>query len=680
MELLRKHLSCSICLQLYKSPRTLQCLHSFCELCLKEHIEKSTSTLSDSMKVFQCPLCGNNVSPVNKTKLSTEWMKDFPLNSIMSSLLEGSFQNETHTSLSDSGSKICFPCSIDGKHSNGFAFCTKCTEYLCEECFNDHRKFKTTRSNCVLTGSHIPSDITHFQKLATSSICKAHSDKEVEFKCVNHDEFMCSLCAVTVHKHCDKIVPLNDLDDTALRNFKDIHDKFKKGKESLDQKVTATFVHAKEMTIELTKVESMKQRLLQRLTPIIEFIKSDLGESFTRNIEVQESKLIAYISECTSILNTLDGLQEHAKIVSTYGTPSQIELSRREIVSQQKEICKSIHLFCKTDTDKIPVCLSEDVNVLRASIEDVIGIMCGSTTENSSTDTHEVEVKHLAGAIASKGTQTQASHISRDVHSYKDNETQTMITCNSQWTRTTCKEIQTQTSASDLEKQTYAETLMSSEDDSSASVRNDKTLHYSSRPKRSVSETRLKSERQLTLPHGRAPALFLDRELIKVGQHDLSVTGKAMGISSHKASVLRKDGWMAFMDATNKVIKLVDPCFEVKSYAMMEVQPLDMCLTVHETVAVAIPRGICIFPIENEKLGKPSFFSMKYDPVSICLSGENLAILCYRKCNDRTIYFIQIRNLITKLSNKSTHLQTIKACQLICTALVGYVIWDKTSS
>ena len=142
MELLRKHLSCSICLQLYKSPRTLQCLHSFCELCLKEHIEKSTSTLSDSMKVFQCPLCGNKVSPVNKTKLSTEWVEDFPLNSIMSSLLEGCFQNQTHTSLSDSDSKICFPCSIDGKNSNGFAFCTKCTEYLCKECFNDHRKFK----------------------------------------------------------------------------------------------------------------------------------------------------------------------------------------------------------------------------------------------------------------------------------------------------------------------------------------------------------------------------------------------------------------------------------------------------------------------------------------------------------------------------------------------------------
>ena len=259
----------------------------------------------------------------------------------------------------------------------------------------------------MLTGSDIPSDITHFQKLATSSSCKAHSDKEVEFKCVNHDEFMCSLCAITVRfVRYYKIVPLNDLDDTALRNFKDIHDKFKKAKESLDQKVTATFVHAKEMTIELTKVESMKQRLLQRLTPIIEFIKSDLGESFTRNTEVQESKLIAYISEYTSMLNTLDGLQEHAKIVSTYGTPSQIELSRREIVSQQKEICKNIHLLCKTDTDKIPVCLSEDVNVLRASLEDVIGIICGSTKEYSSTDTHEVEVKHLAGAIASKGTQT----------------------------------------------------------------------------------------------------------------------------------------------------------------------------------------------------------------------------------------------------------------------------------
>ena len=654
MEPVKKHLSCSICLQLFKSPRTLQCLHTFCELCLEEHIKKTASTFFDSKKTFECPVCMTRVSPVNKNKATTEWAKDFPLNSFIPSLLEGRCQNVKPTSQSDSISKRCFPCSIDGKTSDVFAFCTKCIEFLCKECFNDHRKFKTTRSHCVLKGSEIPTDITHFQKLAVSNICKTHSNKEVEFKCVNHDEFMCSMCAVTVHKHCDTLVPLQNLDKPSMTISEDILEGISKAKQSAEQELSDTFAHAQKLTIEVSKLETMKQSVIEKIIPVVRYIKGDFGASYAEYAKLQQSKLTSNIVKCAGLLNSLIRLKEYASVVMKYGTPSQIELSRREILPQEKEMCNSIQLLHSTDHDEIPDCLTQDVNVLMKLLEETLGTVC-SLTSNASETVDKFKSTKLVGPITTDDSRYKENidrrktptGLKNDVSlSYKDTETQTMAMYKPEWTTTTNrKETETQTSALDCEQQIYADTLISSEDDSSASARTYKTLHHSERSNRSLSETRQNRERVFSLPHRRAPATYLDRELHKVGQYDLSIAGKTMGKCSHKASVIRTDGWMVLMDAENKIIKLVDPGFEVKSYKVMEVQPLDICLTVNETIAVATSKGICLFPIKNEALGKANFFPMKYDPVSICSVGENLAILCSRKRENKSVSFIQIRKI-----------------------------------
>lgn len=52
---LEKHLSCSICMELFRNPVTTSCGHSFCQGCLNSHI-KYLSTM--------CPLCKTHI---NKT-------------------------------------------------------------------------------------------------------------------------------------------------------------------------------------------------------------------------------------------------------------------------------------------------------------------------------------------------------------------------------------------------------------------------------------------------------------------------------------------------------------------------------------------------------------------------------------------------------------------------------------
>ena len=58
-------LSCSICLEVFKDPRALPCLHSFCYDCLEGWVKKSRSN-----KTICCPLC-KEVSPVPSGGLKT---------------------------------------------------------------------------------------------------------------------------------------------------------------------------------------------------------------------------------------------------------------------------------------------------------------------------------------------------------------------------------------------------------------------------------------------------------------------------------------------------------------------------------------------------------------------------------------------------------------------------------
>ncbi len=50
-----KYLECSICLEFYKKPKVLPCMHTFCLSCLDEHIKKSS--VDGKKQQFHCPYC-----------------------------------------------------------------------------------------------------------------------------------------------------------------------------------------------------------------------------------------------------------------------------------------------------------------------------------------------------------------------------------------------------------------------------------------------------------------------------------------------------------------------------------------------------------------------------------------------------------------------------------------------
>ena len=156
-ETIQKHLYCSICLEIFKTPKTLPCLHTFCEICLHDYICKTISPGSKNLCYFDCPLCRAKTFPVNTETECHQWAAEFVTNHFIVSLVDESRKdtNKVPEESSQNDSTDCVPCLLDHKTSKASCFCITCSEHLCMICQNDHKKFKVTRNHTVISDVNV---------------------------------------------------------------------------------------------------------------------------------------------------------------------------------------------------------------------------------------------------------------------------------------------------------------------------------------------------------------------------------------------------------------------------------------------------------------------------------------------------------------------------------------------
>ncbi|KAL3872106.1 hypothetical protein ACJMK2_040059 [Sinanodonta woodiana] len=134
-------MTCPICYDVFLKPRTLPCLHSFCQACLQSHIveQQQKETRSDTIK---CSVCRSETGPPVRNKPAREWAKYFPVNPVIVALLD---------SKPDRQDKFCDPCRNEGLTQVAIAYCKNCQEPYCDDCWRYHTKFKVSRSHVVET-------------------------------------------------------------------------------------------------------------------------------------------------------------------------------------------------------------------------------------------------------------------------------------------------------------------------------------------------------------------------------------------------------------------------------------------------------------------------------------------------------------------------------------------------
>ena len=201
---LKKHVTCSICLDTYTKPKTIACLHTFCCECLERH-----ALTSQKQGFYSCPECQAQIGiPEGKR-----------FDNLPSSFLHNSLLSLLAVRRSGEGNEIS--CSTCQKKSAEINYCFDCEKFMCPDCVKAHEVFRET-----LFQGHKVTPVRQFQAtdyealLKRQSFCsvKYHEKEVTKFFCVGCQSCVCQVCIATDHKSHD-VVPLEKAADDEKANI-----------------------------------------------------------------------------------------------------------------------------------------------------------------------------------------------------------------------------------------------------------------------------------------------------------------------------------------------------------------------------------------------------------------------------------------------------------------------------
>ncbi|XP_060604874.1 trichohyalin-like, partial [Ruditapes philippinarum] len=101
---------------------------------------------------------------------------------------------------------FCEPCGKAQQKTTAEGFCVGCSEYLCGQCFNHHKRFKQFEQHVLQDKNSMPLDPKHtVSKYVCTSKCHVHADKVTEYICKTCDKIGCNVCMTVDHRSCDGV-------------------------------------------------------------------------------------------------------------------------------------------------------------------------------------------------------------------------------------------------------------------------------------------------------------------------------------------------------------------------------------------------------------------------------------------------------------------------------------------
>ena len=307
-------LRCKICLENYKSPKILPCLHTFCQACLDYYIRKNNVSSK-----FLCPLCRC------ETLLPKQGVAGFKSNFFLVSL-------QDVISARRPGEKACTYCSqIDGKDQVAVVRCMVCHDYLCIKCCEAHRRTKQTRDHRLVTLMELQNEKLEDFHSSQPVYCGIHELEPLKFYCTGCDIPICRDCRLTVHfEH-----QCADLHDAAKYH----RDRVRTILENVQTKVFHTDMVVKNMRTYEKTITSKKDLVVNEiqkhstyLHAVIDDYSKKLTEELTKivaaeqkqidaNRDIVETTLISLRSTC----DFADKLVSHGRDAEIISMKSQLE-------------------------------------------------------------------------------------------------------------------------------------------------------------------------------------------------------------------------------------------------------------------------------------------------------------------------------------------------------------------
>ncbi|XP_067053335.1 E3 ubiquitin-protein ligase TRIM45-like [Acropora muricata] len=204
-EKLPEHFECAVCMEQFKEPKVLPCLHTFCMRCLQKLLKKQGAD-----HVITCPECRQNAKIVHGDVAKLQ--PNFWVNNFMILLRLQDY---------DTTSKP-FLCENCDSEDEAVSRCNDCSIFMCDFCVTAHKRFLATRGHQILSMAEVQK--LGSKALAKPSFCVKHTGETLKLFCETCQETMCRDCTILDHREHK----YNFVADVAEGMRKDLHSSMSK--------------------------------------------------------------------------------------------------------------------------------------------------------------------------------------------------------------------------------------------------------------------------------------------------------------------------------------------------------------------------------------------------------------------------------------------------------------------
>ena len=269
-------LNCQLCHNRFRSPKSLSCLHSFCEACLDIYISKLPGPKT---KYFPCPICRelNSVPAhlsISRSEFKTEKMSALVPLSGRTSVSDPT--ERTDRSMVPRSQRRCDPCNENSDHAVALYWCPTCREALCDTCTKSHRGMKITRTHALMDIDDVRERPTRM--LQSHEMCPDHRGKLLDMFCRDHQSTICATCIVMGHRRCDTVQDT----DPVVRNMRT-----KRNTKTYTQRLRNCINVVENV---LVAKETSKSRLVTRKEAVLDEV-SKLKVSIMQHLDELEDKM-----------------------------------------------------------------------------------------------------------------------------------------------------------------------------------------------------------------------------------------------------------------------------------------------------------------------------------------------------------------------------------------------------
>ncbi|XP_070564054.1 tripartite motif-containing protein 2-like [Ptychodera flava] len=334
-------LSCTICLEQFKCPKTLPCLHTFCQHCLVTLVKKTGH--------LNCPTC---TAPC---QLSNKGVSDIKTNFFIGNLIEIFQKRSDQTELKCGGCKA-------GKATNK---CMDCQQLNCDDCVQAHGRFPAMKAHRIVSLQRLVGhDGAEPSKAEAgterSDFCVTHPERQLTLFCDTCEMAICADCAADEHHEPGHSYQnLEDAAEECMKQLADLVEKLK-SKESALRRTTNTVLkelddtHQEDIQIVKKKVQQVidKTRVEEKST--IE----ELNDEYKKKKKCAQAAVDELEMKNGDIVGTcryLETLMHHGNGVQLLSTIKRDNIKHiKELLAKNSEL-----ILDNVDTKS---CISEKFN------------------------------------------------------------------------------------------------------------------------------------------------------------------------------------------------------------------------------------------------------------------------------------------------------------------------------